>query len=67
MEYSLGVGYLSTNYYRYEAGCLNLDNSGYLDRQEDGEFFWTVPTRDDVSFIWWSHTNLLKKEGVNNA
>lgn len=51
MEYSLGVGYMQTNYRYYEAE-KGSDNEWHLIRQRDGRFTWMGPTRAKVSLVW---------------
>lgn len=48
MEYSVGLGYLKTNYRYYEG---KLDNK-YLVWQHDGEFSWIGPTKVKMSLVW---------------
>lgn len=51
MEYSLGVGYMRTNYRYYEAK-KGTDNQWHLTRKTDGRFTWIGPTRAKVSLVW---------------
>lgn len=55
MEYSLGVGYLETNYEYYEGE----EDNKYLVWQNDGKFTWIGPTRAKISLVWI----LSKKKG----
>ncbi len=48
MEYSLGVGYLNTEYRYYEG---KQDNE-YLVWQHDGKYTWIGPTKAKVSLVW---------------
>ncbi len=54
MEYSLGVGYLSTEYRYYEG----MDNNEFLVWQHDGKYTWIGPTKAKVSLVW-----MLGKKG----
>lgn len=49
MEYSLGLGYLSTKYRYYEG---KQDNK-YLVWQHDGRYTWIGPTKAKVSLVWF--------------
>lgn len=60
MEYSLGVGYMQTNYRYYEAE-KGFGNEWHLTRQNDGRFTWIGPTRAKVSLVWL--INYHKKRG----
>ncbi len=48
MEYSLGVGYLNTEYRYYEG----MQNNEYLVWQHDGKYTWFGPTKAKVSLVW---------------
>ncbi len=48
MEYSLGVGYLNTEYRYYEG----MQNNEYLVWQHDGRYTWIGPTKAKVSLVW---------------
>ena len=48
MEYSLGMGYLQTNY-RYYKG---EENNKYLVWQSNGKYSWIGPTKLEVSLVW---------------
>lgn len=51
MEYSLGVGYLSTNYRHYHAEfCAN--GRWHAIEQHSGRYSWFGPTRAKVSLVW---------------
>ncbi len=54
MEYSLGLGYLKTNYRYYEG----VQENKYLVWQHDGNYTWVGPTKAKVSFVW-----LINKRG----
>lgn len=51
MEYSVGLGYLKTNYRYYEG---MLDNE-YLVWKYDGEYEWIGPTKVKMSLVWMLH------------
>ena len=53
MEYSLGVGYLKTNY-RYYVG---MEDNKYLVWQNDGNYSWVGPTKLEVSLVWMLNFN----------
>ncbi len=57
LEYSLGLGYLKTNYRYYEG---RLDNQ-YLVWQYDGRYTWMGPTKAKISLAWMLHR---KRGGV---
>lgn len=48
MEYSLGLGYLNTEYRYYEG----MQNNEYLVWQYDGRYTWIGPTKAKVSLVW---------------
>ncbi len=48
MEYSLGVGYLKTDYKKYRGSI----NDEFLIWQNDGRLNYFGPTRAKVSFVW---------------
>lgn len=51
MEYSLGVGYMQTDYRRYEAN-FGSDNKWHPVRQESGRHSWIGPTKAKISLVW---------------
>ncbi|MFR9524242.1 MAG: DUF3575 domain-containing protein [Rikenellaceae bacterium] len=57
LEYSLGMGYLNTDYRYYEG----RQNNEYLVWQHDGRYRWIGPTKAKVSLVWMLHR---KKGGV---
>ena len=48
MEYSLGIGYLQTEYRYYEG----VEQNEFLVWQYDGRYSWLGPTRAKVSLVW---------------
>ncbi len=52
MEYSLGVGYMQTDYRHYKAEYSNIYDTWHLLRQHNGNYSWFGPTRLKVSLIW---------------
>ena len=52
MEYSLGVGYLKTEYRYYEAQHSSIDHQWHLIRQHNGAHTWIGPTKLKVSLVW---------------
>ena len=48
MEYSLGIGYLRTDYSEYEP----MENGEILAWKRDGQYTWTGPTRAKISLVW---------------
>ena len=60
MEYSLGAGYLHTNYREYVPE-LGTDNHWHLVRQKSDGSSWIGPTRAKVSLVWMLHCNYNKK------
>lgn len=51
MEYTLGVGYMQTDYRRYQAGATAQGEWG-LYKREAGRYTWMGPTRVKVSLVW---------------
>lgn len=58
MEYSLGVGYMQTNYRSYESKISASDNEWYLYRQSSGTFKWVGPTQAKISLVWMLNRNV---------
>ena len=54
MEYSLGVGYLTTRYREYTP-VLERDGRWHLARQRSGRYTWIGPTKASVSLVWMIH------------
>ncbi len=59
MEYSLGIGYLQTDY-RYYEEHWGIDNTWHTIRQNSGTYSWFGPTRARISLVWLLTT---KKRG----
>ena len=51
MEYSLGIGYISTNYSKYTA-CFNANDKWNAIPKEHGTSFYVGPTKAKVSLVW---------------
>ncbi len=51
MEYSLGIGYLQTQYRQYEEHW-GIDDKWHTVRQNSGKYSWFGPTRARVSLVW---------------
>ncbi|MFI3302727.1 MAG: DUF3575 domain-containing protein [Rikenellaceae bacterium] len=51
MEYSLGVGYLKTNYQHYTEHW-GIDNTWHTVHDYSGNYTWFGPTRARVSLVW---------------
>lgn len=51
LEYSLGVGYLETNYTHYHAEFCN-NSCWHAIEQRSGKYLWFGPTRAKVSLSW---------------
>ncbi|MFI3321328.1 MAG: DUF3575 domain-containing protein [Rikenellaceae bacterium] len=62
MEYSLGVGYLKTDYREYEA-FFGVDDMWHPIRQKSGSYTWVGPTKAKVSLVWMFNKN-AKRGGV---
>ena len=62
MEYSLGIGYIETNYAYYES-CFNIEDMWHAIRKEDGRYSYLGPTRAKVSLVWMINRK-LKRGGV---
>ncbi len=63
MEYSLGVGYLQTDYRRYEARFNTIDNEWHLIRMNNGTQTWIGPTRAKISLVWMLNYKTRKGGG----
>lgn len=61
MEFSLGVGYMKTDYRYYVAEFSNIDNDWHLIRQHNGSYSWIGPTRAKVSLVWYPHFKSKKR------
>lgn len=61
LEYSLGVGYLQSDY-RHYIPQLGIDDEWHLIRQHTGVERWIGPTRANVSLVWLF--NHYKKTGT---
>ena len=59
MEYSLGIGYLNTQYRHYKP-MFGIDDEWHLIRQRSGNFTWIGPTRAKVSLVWMLNYNSYK-------
>jgi hypothetical protein len=62
MEYSLGVGYMHTDYSKYKP-MLGIEGDWHLIRQKDGINRWVGPTRAKVSLVWMINGNFKQKGG----
>ncbi len=51
MEYSLGLGYMQTNYDKY-GEHLGIDDRWHTIRRESGRQSWFGPTKAKVSLVW---------------
>ncbi len=60
MEYSLGLGYLSTDYRYYEG----RDANAHLVWQHNGSYSWFGPTKAEVSLVWMLNHKRKKKGAV---
>ena len=58
MEYSLGLGYMKTDYRYYEG----MEDNKYLVWQHDGSYTWIGPTKVKVSLVWMLHRNKRNKQ-----
>ena len=59
MEYSLGVGYIGSQYREYvPKKCI--DGDWHLIRQKSGNFNWVGPTQAKVSLVWMIGHNSKK-------
>ena len=57
MEYSLGLGYMKTNYRYYEG----RENNKFLVWQYNGSYRWLGPTKAKVSLVWLINRNRRKR------
>ncbi len=62
MEYSLGVGYMQTNYREYTPK-YGADGNWHLIRGNKGKYTWIGPTRAKVSLVWMIN-HKVKNGGV---
>lgn len=62
MEYSLGIGYMQTQYKEYTPK-MGVDDKWHLIRRQNGSYTWIGPTRAKISLVWMLNCN-LKKGGV---
>lgn len=62
MEFSLGLGYLKSDYRKYNA---HLDDEGewHLIKQYNGKFTWIGPTKAKIALVWYPHFKLKQKGG----
>lgn len=56
MEYSLGIGYLRTNYREYEP----MENGNVLAWKRNGQYTWIGPTRAKISLVWLINGKIKK-------
>ena len=61
MEYSLGMGYMTSKYRGYIPRQCGNDDKWHLIEQERGRFNWIGPTRARVSLVWMIRTGYNKK------
>ncbi|MFR9620895.1 MAG: DUF3575 domain-containing protein [Rikenellaceae bacterium] len=61
LEYSLAIGYLETNYDKYNEHW-GIDNTWHTIRQESGKYSWFGPTRARVSLVWMFNRKVNKEE-----
>lgn len=59
LEFSLGLGYLTTRYRKYEA-TEDAAGEWHLFKQQEGWFNWLGPTKANISLVWYPH---FKKKG----
>lgn len=63
MEYSIGVGYLNSDYREY-VPKWGLDEEWHLVRQRNGDLDWFGPTRAKVSLVWMINGKSRMKGGA---
>lgn len=51
MEYSLGVGYMQTDY-RYYTEHIGIDDKWHTVREHNGQYSWIGPTKAKISLVW---------------
>ncbi len=61
MEYSLGVGYMQTDYNKYEEH-LGIDDKWHTIRQETGKQSWFGPTKAKISLVWMFNRKVNKEK-----
>ena len=65
LEFSLGVGYLQTDYKRYEAK-KDVYDDWTLVHEYNGRYKWFGPTKAKISFIWYPYFKKSSKKGGAN-
>jgi hypothetical protein len=63
MEYSLGLGYLKTQYREY---VPRTDSNGdwHLIRTQTGNRIWFGPTRAKISLVWMFNRRIIKRQKI---
>ena len=61
MEYSLGVGYLKTQYREYVPKVAG-DGEWHLIRTQTGNRIWFGPTRAKISLVWMFNRRIIGKQ-----
>ncbi len=62
MEYTLGIGYMGTDYRKY-ASKKGEDDQWHLMRRSRGHREWIGPTRAKISLVWMIHHGQRQKGG----
>lgn len=62
MEYTLGFGYMDTDYREY-VPRMGEDNEWHLMRRNSGRRTWIGPTQAKISLVWMINHGHRKKEG----
>ncbi len=63
MEYSVGLGYLKTNYRYYEAQYRSSDESWHPYKSLSGEYTFIGATKLKVSMVWLLRSGLKRRGG----
>ena len=63
MEYSLGIGYISSNYRKYNA-CFNVNDKWNAIPAEQGTSFYVGPTKAKVSLVWMLNRKIKRGRGL---
>ncbi len=61
LEYSLGLGYMQTDYDKYNEH-LGIDDKWHTIRQESGKQSWFGPTKAKVSLVWMFNHKVNKEK-----
>ncbi len=61
MEYSLGVGYMQTDYEKYDEHICT-DDQWHTTKLSSGTYNWIGPTRAKISLVWMLNSNARNRK-----